>query len=51
MAISKLRTYLLVDVCKSQEKLNELLIIRGLCQALEHLLYGGLLLQSATVWI
>lgn len=51
MAISKLSIHLLADVCKSLEKLIEQLVIRGLCQAPEHLPYDGLVLQSAAVWI
>lgn len=51
MAILKLCIHLLVDVCKSLEKLIELLIIRGLCQVFQHLPYDGYILQSATVWI
>jgi len=51
MAILKSSTHLLVDVCKSQEKLTELLVIVGLVQAFEHLPYDGLILQSAAVWI
>ena len=51
MAISKLSIHLLVDVCKSLEKLIEQLIIGGLCQAPEHLPYDGHVLQSVAVWI
>lgn len=46
-----LSTHLLADACKSLEKLIELLVIMGLCQACEHLPYDGLILQSVAVWI
>lgn len=49
MAILKLGIHLLRDVCKSLEKLPQL--VRGLCQIGEHLPYEGLILQKATVRI
>jgi len=49
--ISKLSVHLLVDLCESLEKLIELLIIRGLRQACEHLPYDGFIVQSTAAWI
>ena len=48
---SKLSIHLLVDDCKSLEKLIEQLNVRGLCQAPEHLPYDDHVLQSTAVWI
>lgn len=49
--ILKLSIHLLVDFCKSLEKLIEQLIIIGLCQVCKHSPYDGLILRSRTVWI
>lgn len=51
MSILKFSIHLLADVCKSLEKLIELLLITGLCQACKHLPYDGHILESAAVWI
>lgn len=47
----KLSIHLLGDDCKSLEELTELLNPSRLCQACEHLLYDGLVVQSAALWI
>lgn len=50
-SILKLSIHLLVDFCKSLEKLFEQLIIMGLRQVCKHSPYDGFILRSRAVWI